>query len=344
MLFGETYSAVGRGVRGEVNESTLQLLSLSITTHRNHGVPQLLDVLGNEVGQASVDVSWGDGVDTGKIPPLVGERAGQVDATSLCDVVGGLLLREVGNVAGHGGSYDKRTGLALAEVKTNSTCAVKGTGQISLNDFVPLLNGSVEDTVVSGLASIGNENINLAEVLDDVLDELLALGVDADLALVGLDLDAVLLAQFLSILLGTFGVRVVSDGEVSAELSTTTSSLDTDTGRAGSTGDNDDLALKAEKVLELVGLGNWNHDDWCWVSKRGIRLKKVQLSSVEDGEDDGYSGGREGFKYSLSSEKLRPKLPRLVRGLVQSDVWLYAQRHKAAVIRQLCLNVGLLRP
>lgn len=69
----------------------------------------------------------------------------------------------------------------------------------------------------------------------------------------------------------------------------------------------------------------------------------MQLSSVEVAEDDGCSEGREGFKYSLSSEKLRPKLPRLVRGLVQSDVWLYAQRHKAAVIRQLHLYVGLLR-
>lgn len=261
MSFSETYSAVGRGVRGEVNESTLELLGLSITAHGNHGVPQLLDVLGNEVGKTGVDVSWGDGVDTGKVPPLIGERAGQVDAASLSDVVGGLLLREVGDVAGHRSSDDKRTGLALAEVKTNSTCAVEGTGQISLNDFVPLLNGSVEDTVVGGLASIGNENVNLAEVLDDVLDELLALGVDADLALVGLDLDAVLLAQLLSVLLGTFGARVVCDGEVSAELSTTTSSLNADTGRAGSSGDNDDLALKAEKVLELVGLGNWNHDD-----------------------------------------------------------------------------------
>lgn len=224
-------------------------------------MPQLLDVLGNEVGQTSVNVSRGDGVDTGEVPPLVGKRAGHVDAASLRDVIGGLLLGEVGDVARHGGSDDEGTSLALAEVKTNGTCAVEGTSQVSLDDLVPLLNASVEDTVVSGLACIGNEDIDLAEILDDIGDELLALRVDADLALVGLDLDAVLLTQLLSILLGALGARVVCDGKISAELSATTRGLDSDTGRAGGTGDDDDLALKAEKVLELGGLGNWDHDD-----------------------------------------------------------------------------------
>lgn len=69
----------------------------------------------------------------------------------------------------------------------------------------------------------------------------------------------------------------------------------------------------------------------------------MQLSSDEAVEDDLFSEGHEGFKYSLSSQKLRPKLPCLVRGPVESDVWLHAQRHKAAAIRQLRLNVGLLR-
>ena len=260
-VFEVTYSAVGGSVRGEVDIGTLELGGLSVTAHGDHGVPQLLDVLGNEVGQTSVDVSRGDGVDTGEIPPLVCERAGQVDAACLSNVVGGLLLGEVGDVAGHGGSDDERSSLALTEVKTNSTCAVEGTGQVSLDDLVPLLNGSVEDTVVGSLSSVGDEDIDLAEVLDDVLDELLALSVLVDLALVGLDLDAVLLAQLLSVLLGTLGTRVVGDGEVSAVLSATAGSLDTDTGRTGSTSNNDDLALKAEEVLELGSLGNWDHDD-----------------------------------------------------------------------------------
>jgi len=166
-------------------------------------VPQLLDVLGNEVGKTSVNVSGGDGVDTGEVPPLVGKRLGQVDAASLCDVVGSLLLGEVGNVARHGGSDDEGAGLALAEVKTNGTRAVEGSSEIGLDDLVPLLDSSIEDTVVGGLAGVGNEDIDLAEVGYDVLDELLARRVVADLALVGLDLDAVLLAHLLGILLSS---------------------------------------------------------------------------------------------------------------------------------------------
>jgi hypothetical protein len=123
----ETYSAVRGCVRGKVDVCALELGSLSITAHGDHAVPQLLDVLGNKVGQTSVNVSRGDGVDTGKVPPLVGKRLGQVDAASLCDVVGGLLLGEVGNVAGHGGGDDERSGLALAEVETDGTGTVEGT-------------------------------------------------------------------------------------------------------------------------------------------------------------------------------------------------------------------------
>jgi hypothetical protein len=175
-------------------------------------VPQLLDVLGNEVGQTSVNVSRGDGVDTGKVPPLVGERLGQVNAASLCDVVGGLLLGEVGDVTGHGGGDDEVSGLALAEVETDGTRAVEGTSEIGLDDLVPLLNAGLEDTVVGSLAGVGDEDIDLAEVGYDVLDELLARGVVADLALVCLDLDAVLLAHLLCVLLGTLGARVVGNG------------------------------------------------------------------------------------------------------------------------------------
>jgi hypothetical protein len=78
-------------------------------------------------------------------------------------------------VARHGSSDDEGAVLALAEVEANSTGAVEGTVQVGLNNLVPLLDGSVEDTVVGGLASVGNEDIDLAEVLDDVRNELLAL-------------------------------------------------------------------------------------------------------------------------------------------------------------------------
>ena len=50
-------------------------------------MPQLLDVLGDEVGQAGVDVAGGDGVDAGKVTPFVGEGSCEMDAAGFGDVV-----------------------------------------------------------------------------------------------------------------------------------------------------------------------------------------------------------------------------------------------------------------
>lgn len=58
--------------------------------------------------------------------------------------------------------------------------------------------------------------------------------------------------------------------------------------------------------------------------RKGIRWKKGQLKSDEAAESDGHSEGHGGFKYSLSSEKLRRSSCELVRGLAESDVWLHA--------------------
>lgn len=219
-------------------------------------MPQLLGLLGDEVGQTSVNVTGGDGVDTGKVPPLVGKRASHVNAASLCDVVRGLLLGEVGDVARHGGSEDERARLALAEVQTNGTGAVEAAGQVGLDDLVPLLDSGIKDTVVGSLSSVGDEDIDLAKVLDNILDELLDVGVVVDLALVCLDLDAVLLTELLCVLLGTRRARVVCDGEVGTKLSATTGGFDSDTGGTRGTGDDDDLALEGEEVLELGSFGD----------------------------------------------------------------------------------------
>lgn len=235
-------------------------------------MPELLNILGDEVGKTSVNVSRRDGVDTGKVPPLVRERPGHMDATSLCDVVRGLLLGVVGDVARHGGSDDERAVATLLEVESNRTCAVECSSQVGGDDLVPLLNSGIENAIVGSLASIGNENIDLAEVVDDILDKLLALCVVADLALVGLDLDAILLTHLLGILLSTLSAGVVGDGKISTVLSTASGSLGTDTGSTRSTGDDNDLALKAEEVLELGSLGNGNHCE-----DKGLDVIEVEL-------------------------------------------------------------------
>jgi hypothetical protein len=80
-------SAVGAGIGGQVHVGTLELSSLSVTAHGDHAVPEILSLLVNEVGETSIDVAGGDGVDTSKVAPLVGQRLGEMDAASLCNVV-----------------------------------------------------------------------------------------------------------------------------------------------------------------------------------------------------------------------------------------------------------------
>jgi hypothetical protein len=79
--------AVRASIGGEVDVGTLELSSLRITAHGDHAVPKILSLLVNEVGETSIDVTRRDRVDTGEVAPFVGERLGQVDAASLCNVV-----------------------------------------------------------------------------------------------------------------------------------------------------------------------------------------------------------------------------------------------------------------
>lgn len=84
-----------------------------------------------------------------------------MDAACLGDVVGGLLLREVGDMAGHGGGDHKATGAAFLEVVTDGFCAMEATSKIGLDDLVPIFHGAIEDTAIGSTASIGDEGIDL---------------------------------------------------------------------------------------------------------------------------------------------------------------------------------------
>ena len=247
---------VGGSVGGEVDVGALELLGQTVAAQGDHGVPELLGLLGDEVGKTGVNVTGGDGVDTGEVAPLVGERAGHVDAAGLGDVVGGLLLGEVGDVAGHGSGDDEGAGASLLEVVANGLGAVEGAVQVDLDDVVPGLDGAVEDARVGGGAGVGNEGVDLAEVGNDVLDELLARLVLVDLALVGLGLDAVGLLEVLDVVLGALGAGSVGDGDVGAHLGAAASGLNTHALGAGSAGDDDDLALQGELVEERLMLGS----------------------------------------------------------------------------------------
>merc|ERR1712036_85135 len=181
-----------------------------------------------------------------------------VDAASLGHVVRGLFLWEVGNVAGHRGGDDQAAGLALPEVQTNGPRAVEDTIQIGLNDLIPCLHGAVEDIGVTGPASIGNEDIDLAKVLNDRLDRGLNVLVLAHVELVRLGLDAVLVRQLLCVLLAALGTRAVRDGNVGAHFSAATCGLSANASWAGRAGDDDDLALEGKHLLEGVALWWWD--------------------------------------------------------------------------------------
>ena len=251
-------SHVSAGVADQVYVRTLQLLGLAIAAHRNHREPQVLSLLVDKVGEAGVNVAGGDAVDTGKVTPLVGERPGHVDAAGLGDVVGGLFLGVVGDVAGHGRGNDEAAGAPLLEVSAHGLGAVEGTRQISLDDLLPVLDGAVENAAAGGAASVGDERVDLAKLLDNVVDEPLDALPVADVALVGLDLDAVLLTQLLGVSLAALASGRVGDGQVGAHLGAATSGLNAHSAGPRRTGDDDHLALEAQQVLQTVGLGDWD--------------------------------------------------------------------------------------
>lgn len=259
---------VRAGVTAEVDISSLELLCVTVAAHWDHGEPEVLDLLVDEVGEAGVDIAGRDAVDTGKVTPFVGQGASHVDAAGFGDVVGGLLLGEVGDVAGHGGGDDEAAGASLLEVGAYGLCTVECAIEIGLDDLVPGLDGALEDAAVGGAAGVGNEGIDLAKVLDYGLDKVVDVFPVTDVALVCLALDTVLLLEFFGVLLTTLGARRVGDGNVCSHLSTSTGSLNAHASGSRGAGDDDDLALEAEHILKALGLWNWDRHDggWDWLN------------------------------------------------------------------------------
>lgn len=116
-----------------------------------------------------------------------------MDAARLGDVVGSLLLWEVGNVAAHGGGDDEGAGAALSEVVADGFGAVEGAVEVGLDDFFPGFDGAVEDAGVGGAAGVGDEGVDFAEVGDDGFHEGFDVGVVGDVAFVGFGFDVVFL-------------------------------------------------------------------------------------------------------------------------------------------------------
>lgn len=191
-----------------------------------------------------------------------------MDAAGLGDVVRGLLLREVGDVTGHGSRDDEGAVTLLLEDGADRLGAVRRAVEVRVDDLVPLLDGAVEHTVVGRGAGVGDEAVDAAtEVVEYVLYELLDRGKVTDVALVCFGLNAVLLDQLLDVLLSTLLAGSVGDGHVGAELGYTAGGFDAHASGARRSGDDDDLALEAQEVEQFAGGRNWlrHLDDW-WLS------------------------------------------------------------------------------
>jgi hypothetical protein len=162
------------------------------------------------------------------------------------------LIGEHTNVPTHGGGYDERASLALLEVVTNSAGAVENTSQISVDDLLPVVHRGVENASIRRAAGIRDENLDLAEVGDDLLDQIFNAGVVGDVALVRLRLDAVLVLELLGVLLAAGGAGRVGDGNVGAKLGAAPGGLGANAGWSGGSGDDDNLSLQASTALACV--------------------------------------------------------------------------------------------
>ena len=148
-------SGVGASVTAEVDVGALELLSITVATHGNHALPQVLGILVNEVGETGVDVAGRDAVHASEAAPLVCEGLGHVNAASLGDVVRGLFLRVVDDVAGHGSGDDERSVTLLLELGTDGLSTVGGAVKVNVDDLVPLLGSTVDNAGISSRTSAG---------------------------------------------------------------------------------------------------------------------------------------------------------------------------------------------
>jgi hypothetical protein len=144
--------SIGAGIADEIDIGALQLLRFSVPAERDHALPQILRLLVDEVRQSSVNVSGRDAVNSREVAPLVGKRPCQVNTSCFSDVVGGLLLREVGNMARNGGRDDEAAVALLLEVGADRLGTVGGSVEIGVDDMVPVLLGGIEDAAVSRCA------------------------------------------------------------------------------------------------------------------------------------------------------------------------------------------------
>lgn len=161
-------------------------------------------------------------------------------------------------MAGHGRSDDQAASSTLAEVQTDRTRTVEGAGQIGLHNLLPILDAAVENAAARSPARVGNQDVNLAEIRNNIFHKLFHVRIIAHVALIRLTLDAVLLTQLLAVALAALFARAVGYGHVGTEFGTAASSFSTDAGGPRGARHDNDLALEAKELLERVSFRDWD--------------------------------------------------------------------------------------
>lgn len=103
--------------------------------------------------------------------PLDGERAGQVPHGRLGSVVRGLRLRHVDDRTTHAADEDDRAGrLPLHEMARHARREEVGAVDIDAPQLLHAVVGVLDGVVVLGEAGGGDKVVDLAVVLDDLVD------------------------------------------------------------------------------------------------------------------------------------------------------------------------------
>lgn len=205
-----------RTVGGEVDGEVVEVVNGTETLLRGLVDPDaLLSVEGGDTVERGVHVAGADGVDADLVTgPLSGEGLGELDDAGLGGVVARLLLRVVDDGARHGGDVDDRAaGLGLDHLLADGLGDEEGTGDVDVDEATELVvvvdlgldvgtnDLSVKEKEVRAWSDLlGNagsidQDIELAVVIDNVLDGLAHSLTVAHVDTIETDVDTSLLAK-----------------------------------------------------------------------------------------------------------------------------------------------------
>ena len=146
----------------------LQLMSLTLSSHWNLVLPDILCLLRYEIADLSGHVTRRHSIRPRKLDPLDGQALAQMDYTSLGRIVCCLQLWDVDHMARHRRCGDERPALETFESTlflfapngSASPCAVKSAVQVRGDDFLVVVNLAIDHGALSpGDSGVGDKDV-----------------------------------------------------------------------------------------------------------------------------------------------------------------------------------------